>query len=75
MHANDQKARFSLADINAVAACTGFDAREPKVDIDSVGDACVTFPQPAKNDDDLRMDVIVPRLLIRSCCLSARKIG
>ncbi|EXJ16334.1 DUF4365 domain-containing protein [Imhoffiella purpurea] len=90
MHANDRKARFSLAYINAVAACAGFDVVEPKVDIDSVdgmliahrgrrprlefqakatardvvGDEVVTFPLSLKNYDDLRMDVIVPRLLI-----------
>ena len=90
MHSNDKKARFSLAYINAVAACAGFDVVEPKVDIDSVdgallahygrrprlefqakatardvvGDEFVTFPLPMKNYDDLRMDVIVPRLLI-----------
>lgn len=31
---------------------------------DVVGDEFVTFPLPMKNYDDLRMDVIVPRLLI-----------
>lgn len=90
MHANDRKARFSLAYISAVAACAGFDVVEPKVDIDSVdgmllahygrrprlefqakatardlvGDETVAFPLSLKNYDDLRRDVIVPRLLI-----------
>lgn len=34
MHPNDRKARFSLAYINAVASCAGFDVVEPTVDID-----------------------------------------
>lgn len=40
MHSNDKKTRFSLAYINAVEACAGFDVVEPKVDIDSVDGMC-----------------------------------
>ena len=90
MHPNDRKARFSLAYINAVASCAGFDVVEPTVDIDSVdgmfiahagrrprlefqakatardviGDETVNFALPLKNYDDLRRDVMIPRLLI-----------
>ncbi len=90
MDLNHKKERFSLAYISAVAARTGFDLVEPRVDVDSidgtlishtgrrpriefqakatardvVGAEAVTFPLPVKNYDDLRAEVIIPRLLI-----------
>ena len=90
MDLDHKKERFSLAYISAVAARTGFDLVEPRVDVDSidgtlishtgrrpriefqakatardvVGAEAVTFTLPVKNYDDLRAEVIIPRLLI-----------
>ncbi len=90
MDINQQKARFSLAYIEAVASHAGFHVDEPKVDYDSVDGTLagdfgrrpriefqakatardvvrgqnIHFPLSVKNYNDLREDVINPRVLI-----------
>lgn len=90
MDLNSQKERVSLAYIEAVASCAGYQVTEVKVDRDSVDGILVAdfgkrpriefqakatardvvrgnnihFPLPIKNYDDLRIDVINPRILI-----------
>ena len=90
MDLNSQKERVSLAYIEAVASCAGYQVTEVKVDRDSVDGALVAdfgrrpriefqakatardivrgnnihFPLAIKNYDDLRIDVINPRILI-----------
>jgi hypothetical protein len=69
-------AGFDLAepkvDVDSIDGCLfSHGGRRPRIEFqakatsrDVVGDVDLTFPLPRKNYDDLRADVIIPRLLI-----------